>query len=44
MNKDKQVEQIEKLEKLKEKNLPENIKKSITEKQNALQNNTVIRK
>lgn len=39
-----QKEQIEKLEKLKEKNLPDHIKKSITEKQQALQNNTVIRK
>ena len=39
-----QKEQIEKLEKLKEKNLPENVQKSIAEKQKALENNTVIRK
>lgn len=33
MNDKKQQEQIEKLNKLKEKDLPENIKKSIAEKQ-----------
>jgi hypothetical protein len=44
MSDKKQQDQIEKLEKLKEKNLPENIQKSIVEKQKALENNTVIRK
>ncbi len=44
MSDKKQAEQIEKLNKLKEKDLPENIQKSIAEKQKALENNTVIRK
>jgi len=37
MSDQKQKEQIEKLEKLKEKNLPENVKKSIAEKQKHIQ-------
>jgi hypothetical protein len=37
MNDQKQKEQIEKLEKLKEKPLPENVQKSIAEKQKHIQ-------
>ena len=37
MSDQKQKEQIEKLEKLKEKNLPENVQKSIAEKQKHIQ-------
>ncbi len=37
MDKDKQQEQIDKLKQLKDKPLPENIKKSIDEKQKNLQ-------
>lgn len=36
MNKDKQQEQIDKLKQLKEKELPENVRKSIAEKEKHL--------
>lgn len=39
-----QKEELEKLKKLKDQNLPEHIQKSIDQKQKALENNQVIRK
>jgi hypothetical protein len=40
----KQQVSIDKLKQLDQKNLPENVKKSIAEKQKALETNQVIRK
>lgn len=37
MNKDKQQEQLDKLKQLKEKELPENVRKSIAEKEKHVQ-------